>query len=69
VKVALIDYGAGNLRSVANALKALGQEPAVVANAAQLGDATHLLLPGVGSFGDCMAQLEERGLANLIRDW
>ena len=69
MKVALIDYGAGNLRSVANALKALGQEPAVVANAAQLGDATHLLLPGVGSFGDCMAQLEERGLANLIRDW
>ena len=69
MKVALIDYGAGNLRSVANALKALGQEPAVVANAAQLGDATHLLLPGVGSFGDCMAQLEERGRANLIRDW
>jgi imidazole glycerol phosphate synthase glutamine amidotransferase subunit len=47
----------------------LGQEPAVVANAAELGDATHLLLPGVGSFGDCMAQLEERGLAELIRGW
>lgn len=69
MKVALIDYGAGNLRSVANALRALGQEPAVVADAAELGDATHLLLPGVGSFGDCMAQLEQRGLANLIRSW
>lgn len=69
MKVALIDYGAGNLRSVANALRALGQEPAMVANAAELGDATHLLLPGVGSFGDCMAQLEQRGLADLIRGW
>ena len=41
----------------------------MVADAAELGDATHLLLPGVGSFGDCMAQLEQRGLANLIRSW
>lgn len=69
MKVALVDYGAGNLRSVANALRALGQEPLMVSNAAEIGDATHLLLPGVGSFGDCMAQLEQRGLAVLIRDW
>lgn len=69
MKVALIDYGAGNLRSVANALRALGVEPEVVANAADLDGATHLVLPGVGSFGDCMAQLEQRGLANLIREW
>lgn len=69
MKVALIDYGAGNLRSVANALRALGVEPAVVANADELDDATHLLLPGVGSFGDCMAQLEGRGLAIAIREW
>jgi len=69
VKVALIDYGAGNLRSVANALRALGVEPEVVASAADLDGATHLVLPGVGSFGDCMAQLEQRGLANLIREW
>lgn len=69
MKVALIDYGAGNLRSVANALRALGVEPEVVASAADLDGATHLVLPGVGSFGDCMAQLEQRGLANLIREW
>jgi glutamine amidotransferase len=69
VKVALIDYGAGNLRSVANALRALGVEPEIVANAGELDGATHLLLPGVGSFGDCMAQLEQRGLADLIREW
>lgn len=69
MKVALIDYGAGNLRSVANALRALGVEPEIVANAADLDGATHFVLPGVGSFGDCMAQLEQRGLANLIREW
>lgn len=69
MRVALIDYGAGNLRSVANALRALGVEPVMVSNASELDGATHLLLPGVGSFGDCMAQLERRGLADLIRDW
>ncbi len=69
MKVALIDYGAGNLRSVANALRELGVEPVIAAAPADLTDATHLILPGVGSFGDCMAQLEQRGLVPAIRAW
>jgi imidazole glycerol phosphate synthase glutamine amidotransferase subunit len=69
VKVALVDYGAGNLRSVGNALRALGLNPAIAASPAGLTDATHLVLPGVGSFGDCMAQLENRGLLPAIREW
>jgi imidazole glycerol phosphate synthase glutamine amidotransferase subunit len=69
VKVALIDYGAGNLRSVANALHALGVQPVMAASPEDLSDATHLVLPGVGSFGDCMAQLEDRRLLSAIRDW
>jgi imidazole glycerol phosphate synthase glutamine amidotransferase subunit len=69
VKFALIDYGAGNLRSVANALRSLGVEPVVAASPDALEDATHLILPGVGSFGDCMAQLESRNLLGAIRDW
>jgi glutamine amidotransferase len=69
VKVALIDYGAGNLRSVANALRELGIEPVIASAPADLTDATHLILPGVGSFGDCMAQLEQRGLVPAIREW
>jgi imidazole glycerol phosphate synthase glutamine amidotransferase subunit len=69
VKLALIDYGAGNLRSVANALRELAIEPQLAATAAGLTDATHLVLPGVGSFGDCMAQLEARGLVEPIREW
>jgi len=69
VNLALIDYGAGNLRSVANALRELAIEPRITASPAGLGDASHLVLPGVGSFGDCITQLESRGLINPIRDW
>jgi imidazole glycerol-phosphate synthase subunit HisH len=69
VKVSLIDYGAGNLRSVANALRAIGIEPNIAAAPEQLEDTTHLVLPGVGSFGDCMEQLAQRQLLEPIRDW
>jgi imidazole glycerol-phosphate synthase subunit HisH len=69
VNVTLIDYGAGNLRSVANALRAIGIEPNIAASPDQLVNTTHLVLPGVGSFGDCMAQLESRKLLAPIRDW
>jgi imidazole glycerol phosphate synthase glutamine amidotransferase subunit len=69
VRIALIDYGAGNLRSVANALKAIGMEPLLVGAPAELAGTTHLVLPGVGSFGDCMTQLAARGLVEPIRDW
>lgn len=69
MKAALIDYGAGNLRSVANALRELGVDPLVTASADDLTDATHLILPGVGSFGDCMAQLQSRNLIEPIQDW
>jgi len=69
VNVTLIDYGAGNLRSVANALRALGVEPSIATGPGDLSDTTHLVLPGVGSFGDCMAELEKRDLLGPIREW
>lgn len=69
MKVALIDYGAGNLRSVANALQSLDVQPVIAASPGDLTNATHLVLPGVGSFGDCMAQLENRRLLSAICDW
>ena len=69
MKLALIDYGAGNLRSVANALRELGVQPAIAASAGELAGASHLVLPGVGSFGDCMAELTKRGLVEPIRQW
>lgn len=69
MKVALVDYGAGNLSSVANALREIGVQPVIAASPDVLTGTTHLVLPGVGSFGDCMAQLESRGLVSAIRDW
>ncbi len=69
MKVALVDYGAGNLRSVANALRSLGVDPVLAPSPAALQEATHLVLPGVGSFGDCMAQLQARNLLESIRHW
>lgn len=69
MKVALIDYGAGNLCSVANALRSMDVEPEIVTSPDGLEGATHLVLPGVGSFGDCMAQLEKRNLVAGIREW
>ena len=69
MRVSLVDYGAGNLRSVANAMAAIGIEPHLAGAAPDLTDTTHLVLPGVGSFGDCMAQLASRGLLAPIREW
>lgn len=68
-KTALIDYGAGNLRSVANALHALGTTPEIVSSPQGLAGADRVVLPGVGSFGDCMAELAKRGLIEPLREW
>lgn len=57
-KLALIDYGAGNLRSVANALKAAGADAiTITADAAEVARADRIVLPGVGAFGHCSAAL------------
>lgn len=64
-RVALIDYGAGNLRSVANALKAAGAPSIdVTASAAVVACADRIVLPGVGAFGACAAAL--RALHGMI---
>ena len=69
MKVGIIDYGGGNLRSVANALRSFGEDPRIVASPDDIGDATHLILPGQGAFGDCMERLEKRGLVPFLEDW
>jgi imidazole glycerol phosphate synthase glutamine amidotransferase subunit len=69
VKIGIIDYGGGNLRSVANAIRSLGEEPIIIASPEQAVDVTHLLLPGQGEFGDTMARLEQRGLAGFLKHW
>ncbi len=63
--VALIDYGAGNLHSVANALKAAGaSDVAVTADPAVVAKADRVILPGVGAFGACAAAL--RGVDGMV---
>ena len=56
-RVVLIDYGAGNLHSVANALKAVGATVEVSANATTVARAERIVLPGVGAFAHCMSAL------------
>jgi imidazole glycerol-phosphate synthase subunit HisH len=67
--LAVIDYGAGNLRSVMHALNHLGiRNVQLVQEPSQLRDATKIILPGVGAFGAGMSILRERGLVQPIRD-
>lgn len=67
--VGLIDYGAGNLHSVENALNAIGYQPRLIGEPEQLSELTHLILPGVGAFGDCAEKLQAQRLFAPIRDW
>lgn len=69
MKVGIIDYGGGNLRSVENAVHALGHDPKIVANPADAVGVTHLIFPGQGAFGDCMERLETRGLDGFLKTW
>ena len=64
--IAIIDYGMGNLRSVQKAFEAVGHEAVVTRDARVIGDASHVVLPGVGAFGDCMANLDRYGLIDPV---
>lgn len=55
--IAVIDYGAGNLRSIVNGLAKVGAKAAIVDEPSRLSKADAVVLPGVGSFGDAMAKL------------
>jgi len=65
-KVAIIDYGVGNLRSVEKAFAATGCEAIISGDESVLRAAQKLVLPGVGAFGACMKALKERGFDRLV---
>ena len=67
-RVAIIDYGVGNLRSVEKAFAATGCEAIVTGDETELRAAEKLVLPGVGAFAACMKALSERGFDRLVRD-
>ncbi len=66
--VAVVDYGMGNLRSVANALEAAGAEARVTASADDVNRASHIVLPGVGAFRACIDGLRATGLIDALDD-
>lgn len=66
--IAIIDYDAGNLRSVEKALAALGAQPVITRDRKTLLAADHVILPGVGSFGDAMEKLRQYELTEVIRE-
>lgn len=66
--VTIIDYGAGNLSSVKKALDYLGAESEITQDRDKILSASHVILPGVGSFGDAMNSMEERGLVETVKE-
>ena len=66
--IAIIDYDAGNIRSVEKALIALGEQPVVTRDKETILSADKMILPGVGAFGDAMERLRQYGLVEVIRE-
>ena len=67
-RTAVVDYGAGNLRSVAKALSRSGFAPEVSSDPAAVRAADVVVLPGVGAFADAMANLRAKGLDDAVRE-
>jgi glutamine amidotransferase len=66
--IAIIDYQMGNLRSVQKALEKVGQQAVITSDPAEIGRADKVILPGVGAFEDCIAELRRRDLVGPIKD-
>ena len=65
--IAIIDYDAGNIKSVEKALIHLGEEPVITRDKEVILSSDKVILPGVGAFGDAMAKLKEYGLIDVIQ--
>ncbi len=64
--IAIIDYGAGNLFGVSNALKQFGEEVYITSDKDTIREANHVILPGVGSFRDAMDSIKQSGLIETV---
>jgi glutamine amidotransferase len=67
-RLAIVDYGMGNLFSVLHAFAAVGQPAEIISDPARLGAADGLVIPGVGAFGIAMEVLERTGMADTVRE-
>lgn len=68
-RIAVIDHGAGNLVSIAQALRLAGADPCVVTGPEGLAAVDAIVLPGVGATGAAMRRLEDAGLVDPLRSW
>ena len=68
MSVAIIDYDAGNIKSVEKALEYLGQKVKITRNQKEILSADRVILPGVGAFGDAMGKIRSYGLESVIQD-
>ena len=68
-RIALIDYGSGNIQSVINALRHEGANVELTSDPQRLAEADAIVLPGVGAFGDCVRGLQTRGLWEPLAAW
>ena len=66
-KVCIIDYGVGNIASVSNALSLLDIKACITNDPKEIESSTHIILPGVGSFGEGMNNLKKNGLVDVIK--
>lgn len=66
VMIAIVDYGAGNLHSVVNALQFIGADCSVTKDADEIGRAQGVILPGVGSFEDALVNMKKSGLTEAV---
>lgn len=69
MKIALVDYGAGNLFSVANALEKLEQNYAIISDADKLQNYDKVILPGVGAAAAAMQNLNEKGFSQALKSY
>lgn len=66
--ITIIDYDAGNIKSVEKAFEYIGEKVLVTSDLNEISNAEKLVLPGVGSFGDAMEKLNKKGLTEVIRN-
>ncbi len=66
--IAIIDYNAGNLRSVLNAFEAIGQKAKITKDPKEIANCAGIVLPGVGAFGKCIESLKEQGLLDVLNE-
>ncbi|MBP3755483.1 MAG: imidazole glycerol phosphate synthase subunit HisH [Lachnospiraceae bacterium] len=67
--IAVVDYDAGNVKSVEKAIEKLGAEHILTSDPEKIRNADAVILPGVGNFGDCVSKLNERGLDSALKEY